>query len=190
MINQQVYSKDIVEFVTVGVEYCSLIEQATENDRKEFILKLVRILPLLYLKATLLPENQDEDFNNLEQYVTEEQYMYLSKSLSDVLGEQDAYLEVFDNDMAYSDTPLSATISENLADVYQDVRDMLEIYRIGNEELSQAAIGRCRNNFIEYWGQRLVNAMRPLHAICFDRNAEDVDDFISHDDNEDNNFLY
>ncbi len=190
MINQQVYSKDIVEFVTVGVEYCSLIDHAAESNRKELIIKLVRILPLLYIKATLLPDNEECDYDNLEQYVTEEQYLYLAKTLSDVLGEEDAYLEVFDNDMAYSDTPLSATISENLADIYQDIRDLLEIYRIGNEELSLIAIARCRNNFVEYWGQRLVNAMRPLHSICFNRDADEGDSFASHDNNEDNNLLF
>ena len=52
MMNQQVYSKDIVEFVTVGVEYCSLMERANELRRQEFNLNLVRILPLLYLKDT------------------------------------------------------------------------------------------------------------------------------------------
>ena len=74
MINQQVYSKDIVEFVTVGVEYCSLIERAGEFTRKEFVLKLVRILPLLYIKATLLPDEACDEIDELENYVTEEQY--------------------------------------------------------------------------------------------------------------------
>ena len=184
MINQQVYSKDIVEFATVGVEYCSLIEQASEHERKEFCLKLVRILPLLYLKATLLPDNEMEECDDLKHYVTEEQYLYLAKNLSDKLGEQDAYLEVFERDMAYSDTPIAATISENLADIYQDVRDMLEIYRIGNEDLSQAAICRCRNSFIEYWGQNLVNALRPLHSICFNNDSEEEDFFDNAPDEE------
>jgi hypothetical protein len=188
MINQQVYSKDIVEFVTVGVEYCSLIEQSSEYSRKDFVNKLVRILPLLYLKATLLPDNEVEEYDNLERYVTEEQYLYLAKNLSDILGERDAYLEVFESDMAYSDAPLAATISENLADIYQDIRDMLEIYRMGNEELSQAAIYLCRNNFIEYWGQKLVNALRPLHSICFDRD-NDEDEYFDPNENEEDIFF-
>ena len=184
MMNQQVYSKDIVEFVTVGVEYCSLIERASQMERREFNLNLVRILPLLYLKATLLPTEEIDEADDLEFYVTEEQYEYLRGAVAKLLGEADDYLEVFESDMAYSDTPLAASISEGLADIYQDVRDLLEIYRLVNEELSQAAICRCRRNFIAYWGQKLVNVMRPLHAICFSPDAEDDDEHDGHSHDE------
>jgi hypothetical protein len=184
MMNQQVYSKDIVEFVTVGVEYCSLIERASQMERREFNLNLVRILPLLYLKATLLPTEEIDEADDLEFYVTEEQYEYLRGAVAKLLGEADDYLEVFEADMAYSDTPLAASISEGLADIYQDVRDILEIYRLGNEVLSQAAICRCRRNFIAYWGQKLVNVMRPLHAICFSPDAEDDDEHDGHSHDE------
>ncbi|MBO7317473.1 MAG: DUF5063 domain-containing protein, partial [Bacteroidales bacterium] len=94
MMNQQVYSKDIVEFVTVGVEYCSLMERANELRRQEFNLNLVRILPLLYLKATLLPAEEIDEADDLEFYVTEEQYEYLRSNVSKLLGEADDYLEV------------------------------------------------------------------------------------------------
>lgn len=186
MINQQVYSKDIVEFVTVGVEYCSLIERAGEFTRKEFVLKLVRILPLLYIKATLLPDEACDEIDELENYVTEEQYEYLRALVSRQLADKDDYLEVFEADMAYSDAPLAASVSEGLADIYQDVRDLLEIYRLGNEELSQLAVARCRNNFVTYWGQKLVNVMRPLHAISFDEDGEC--DEVTHNDDDDNEY--
>ena len=190
MMNQQVYSKDIVEFVTVGVEYCSLIERASELSRREFNLNLVRILPLLYLKATLLPAEEIDEADDLEFYVTEEQYEYLRGAVAKLLGESDDYLEVFEADMAYCDTPLAASVSEGLADIYQDVRDLLEIYRLGNEELSQAAICRCRRNFVAYWGQKLVNVMRPLHAICFGEDVEsdaECDEHESHHHCDDDN---
>lgn len=185
MMNQQVYSKDIVEFVTVGVEFCSLVERAAEAERKEFVLKLVRILPLLYIKATLLPFEENDDVEQLEIYVTEEQYEYLREIMCKLLGEGDDYLEVFEPDMAYSETPLAASVSESLADIYQDIRDLLEIYRIGNEDLSQMAIARCRHNFVTYWGQKLVNVMRPLHTLAFNQDEceddKDEDNHSCHD---------
>lgn len=185
-MNQQVYSKDIVEFVTVGVEYCSVVERAAEVSRKEFTLKLARILPLLYIKATLLPADETDETETLENYVTEEQYEYMREVMSKLLGEKDDYLEVFEPDMAYSDTPLAASVSEGLADIYQDLRDLLEIYRIGNETLSQAAIARCRYNFVTYWGQKLVNVMRPLHDICYGTDDNDEESNPEHtlDDND------
>lgn len=179
-MNEKVYSKDIVEFVTVGVEFCGVVERCSESIRDEFVLTLARILPLLYLKATLLPDDVPEDDDDLAHYVTEEQYEYLRNAVSDLLGKDDDYLEVFDDDMAYSDTPIAATISEGIADIYQDIRDLLEVYRYGNETLSRLAVCRCRENFISYWGQQLVNIMRPLHSLCFgehhDAEEEAYDD--------------
>lgn len=178
-MNQQVYSQEIIEFVTVSVEYCSLIERVGETERKDFLLKLARILPLLYIKATLLPETANDECDNLETYVTEEQYEYLREKMTQMMGEADDYLEVFEADMAYSEAPLAASISEGLADIYQDIRDLLEIYRQGNEPLSQAAISRCRNSFVSYWGQKLVNVMRPIHAVCFANTDEQENEYTA-----------
>ena len=54
-MNENIYDKNIIEFVTVGVEFCSFIEQANETSRNAFTDTAIKILPLLYLKATLLP---------------------------------------------------------------------------------------------------------------------------------------
>lgn len=182
-MDERVYSKNIVEFVTVGVEFCGLVEQTSEAQRRDYLHKLVRILPLLYLKATLLPEDEPDEDGDIETYVTEERYEFLREAIARMLGKDDDYLEVFDADMAYSDAPLSASISEGIADIYQDIRDLIEIYRHGNETLSRLAIHRCRENFASYWGQRLVNVMRPLHAICF--GADGIDEADEYDEEDD-----
>ena len=48
-MDERVYSKEIVEFVTVAVEFCGWVERSAETDRRNFLLTLTRILPLLYL---------------------------------------------------------------------------------------------------------------------------------------------
>ena len=69
--------------------------------------------------------------------------------------------------MRYSDTPIAAFISENLADVYQDTGNFVSLFRQGNEEVMQEAIALCRTNFQEYWGQQLLNALKALHAMRY-----------------------
>ena len=49
--------------------------------------------------------------------------------------------------MQYSDTPIAAFISENLADVYQDTGNFISLFRQGNEEVMLEAIVLCRKNF-------------------------------------------
>lgn len=82
-----------------------------------------------------------------------------------LLGTDDAYLEVFLNDIQYSDEPITAYISENLADIYQELKDMAAAFQTGQEEVMNDAVLACLVAFREHWGQKLLNAMRALHAL-------------------------
>ena len=119
-MDERIYSKNIIEFVTVSAEYCAFIERTPELERDEFIDKIIKILPLLYLKATLLSPEEPEEEGYTERFVTESLYETIRLNMESLLGEDDNYLEVFQNDMKYSETPLAASISEGLADIYQD----------------------------------------------------------------------
>ena len=82
-------------------------------------------MPLLYLKATLLPEAEEDEDAEPELTVTEDMYESVRNRIAGLLGEKDSYLETFHPDMQYSDTPIAAFISENLADVYQDTGNFI-----------------------------------------------------------------
>ena len=94
--------------------------------------------------------------------------------MESLLGEDDNYLEVFQTDMKYSETPLAASISEGLADIYQDLKDFISIYRLGNEPQMLEALYICYENFVSYWGQQLVNVLRALHNIKYSPNDDDA----------------
>ena len=68
-------------------------------------------------------------------------------------------------EMKYSDTPVSAFVSECIADIYQDIRDLVSDLQFELTEQMNDALYRCMEHFHTYWGQRLVNVLRPLHAI-------------------------
>lgn len=186
-MDEYVYGKNSVEFVTVCVEYCALIEGANNQERADFIGKASKILPLLYIKASLItPEESFVDYP--ERYVSEDLYNNVKSGIEQLLGHNDAYLEVFMEGMQYSDTPITAFISEDLTDIWQPIRDFLEIYRLGDEDNSRAALSDCLDAFREYWGQKLVNVLRPLHSLLYNSDAlEEGDDY---DVNFNNDELY
>ncbi|MDD4713697.1 MAG: DUF5063 domain-containing protein, partial [Bacteroidales bacterium] len=111
-----VYYKNTIEFVTVAKSFCDFLDQLESVDKKQFLDTMIRLLPLLYLKASLLPQNEMISDDSPETFATEEQYAVLSQTVSDLLGTDDAYLEVFHPDIKYTDTPVVAFISENIAD--------------------------------------------------------------------------
>ncbi|MBR6692236.1 MAG: DUF5063 domain-containing protein [Bacteroidaceae bacterium] len=167
-----VFSKNTVEFVTVAAEFCAYVERANEHDRKEFIETLLKILPLLYLKAQMLPDEERLGDDELEDFVTEDSYEVLRITIAEMLADKDCYLDVFVADMKYSDTPVTKTISEDLADIYQDIKNFVSLFKLGINETMHDAIIECNEHFRDYWGQTLVNTLRALHEVRYNTAPE------------------
>ena len=171
-----VFSRNTVEFVTVAAEYCAYIERCNEHSRKEFTETLLKLLPLLYLKAQMLPEGEKVCDDELEDFVTEDSYEVLRMDLYELFSDKDSYLDVFVAEMKYSDTPVTKSISEDLADIYQDVKNFVCLFKLGINETMHDAIIECSEHFAQYWGQTLVNTMRALHEIKYNTLDEEEEE--------------
>jgi hypothetical protein len=179
-----VYSPAVVEFVTVGVRFCAYLENLESEDKQEFTATAIKLLPLLYIKATLLPDTEPVLEEELETFVNEEHYALIANKVEYLLKDNDTYLEVFLQDMKYSETPISANISEDLADIYQDVKDFACIYETGMTENMNDALYLCNEHFKSYWGQKLVNVLRALHSVHYDSAADsETDEIYNKQDN-------
>ena len=160
-----VYQEPAIEFVTVAVQLCLYLEQVAEQEKSDFIEKMLCLLPLLYLKARLLPKANEEMDGYPERFVTEQESEDLRQMVAQKLGSDDAYLEVFVEDMRYSDEPITAFISENIADIYQELKDLACNYQTREEAVMNDALVSCLEGFEQHWGQKLLNVLRPLHAL-------------------------
>lgn len=178
--NSSVYERDILELVTVAVEFCAYVENAAEKDRKIFISTMQKLLPLLYLKGVLAPKyelTEECDADCLSSFVSMENYDIVRNNVAFVMGEYDSFLDVFVEDMKYSDTPILSSVSENIADIYQDLKNFVYAYKDGTEEMRYDAIVMCKSNFENYWGQRLVNVLRALHEINYGERINEDEDY-------------
>ena len=135
MLNKEsdniVYSSTVIDFVTVAVEFCAFLEKEEIASREKWIDKMLKLLPLMYIKASLLPQTVEINDESPETFVKEEDYTRVSATVSSIMGEEDVYLDVFVEDMKYSERPVSAFVSENIADIYQDVRNFVSVYQYG-----------------------------------------------------------
>ena len=77
--------------------------------------------------------------------------------------------------MQYSDTPVATTVSENLADVYQEIKNLAGNYQTGETELMNDALADCMTAFREHWGQKALSALQALHAIMCNEKTEEED---------------
>ncbi|NDV58626.1 DUF5063 domain-containing protein [Bacteroides sp. 519] len=182
--SQVIFNRNAVEFVTVAAEFCAFLERAEGMNQKQFVDTMLKILPLLYLKASMLPPIELLEDEELETYVTEEIYEVLRINISGILADRDDYLEVFLPDMAYSDTPIKKTISEDLADIYQDIKDFIFVFQLGFNQTMNDALYIVKENFSLLWGQKLVNTMRALHDVRYNsdnNNEEESEEDITED---------
>ncbi len=170
-----VYSREVIEFVTVVAEMCRLLENAAQLSKTEFVDKTTKMLPLLYLKTVLLNQPQYLLDGFTEQFVNEEDYNYVNGQIQQVLGEDDTYLDTFHTEMQYSDTPVATTVSENLADVYQEIKNLAGNYQTGETEVMNDALADCMTAFREHWGQKALSALQALHAIMCNEKTEEED---------------
>lgn len=165
--SQVIFDPTVSEFVTVAALYCDYIEQAAAKNRGEFVDMIIKLLPMLYVRALLLPTCETLGDEDLEISVTEEIYENIRYQLAQVMGEQDDYMDVFIEDMKYSDQPIARLISEDLADIYQDIKNFIMAFKQGLNVIMNDALAACQDNFKQYWGQKLVNTLRALHEVRF-----------------------
>lgn len=166
-LNSIVYSKDVLEFVTVASEYCGYLEIGGGQDSKEFVDKTLKLLSLLYLKASFIQKPETLFEEGVEAFVSEEEYHFVRNNVATIIGAGDDYLEVFHPDIQYSDGPVRATISEDLADIYQYLKNFTTLYGMGTEDLMNDGLAEVMNYFEEFWGQKLVNVQRALHQLKY-----------------------
>ena len=122
--------------------------------------------------VTLVPNIDISNEILAELGVTEEEYNLIRTNVENILGSDDAYLEVFMEDFRYSDEPITAFISENIADIYQELNNLVSNWQIDNDDIKHDALAICMEAFKEHWGQKLVNVLRPLHALSLESNEE------------------
>lgn len=163
-----VYSDQLLQFSLPAAQYCSLLEERKQMELSVWIDKLCTLLPTLYstgYQLTELPETSQPIL--LSTTVSQAQYEWLRESLHEWLGGYDSFIDGQNEEMQRSDLPVLVELSELLSDIYQPIRDLLGILQDRNEEALPWAESRCKNQFIKYWGENCLAALRALHALRF-----------------------
>jgi len=175
-LNSIAYSKNVIEFITVANEFCSFLERSEDLETADFLSRLQKILPLLYLKASLLPDFEFEPEEELEKFVTEMDYSLIQDKILQHTGAGNDYQEVFISGMQFSESALTASIAENVADIYQEMKDLVMSFRTLNDEVMEQAVWECKTNFSQLWGQTLVNCLRAVHNLIYSESNDDDQD--------------
>ena len=155
-------------FIALCNEYCAAVEDVRESDKDDFVQSMLRLLPRLYISATdLKVEALDEEDAYLEPILDEDYYESVRCGIENLMGPEDIFLEVFEEDMKYSDTPIAASISESLADIFQVLFNFVGMVKEAPEHLIPLALVAVRDEFQGYWSRILCNVLRALNQLRY-----------------------
>ena len=162
-----VFSPPVVEFTTVATELCRLLEHAAEADRDSLVAQLLKLLPLLYAKAQLLPAVDGGEAYPASCFVSEDDYDWVRTTLAELFAELDDFEDVAYDEGVQTGELRWRRVSECLADIYQPLRNFLDAYRHGVEAEMEDALWVVADNFELYWGADVVDVMRRLHRVTY-----------------------
>ncbi|MCM1349062.1 MAG: DUF5063 domain-containing protein [Firmicutes bacterium] len=159
-------SPNSLAFIALCNEYCAAMESAATDTPEHFAQTMLRLLPRLYISATDIKESSP-DPAYIDEAMDEEMYETVRGSVAALLGEHDTYLEVFEDDMKYSDTPIAVSVSEGLTDIMQPLYNFVELAKDAPVELVEEALASVADDFRNYWSRLLCNQLRAINALLY-----------------------
>jgi hypothetical protein len=167
-MTDSVLNTNAIAFIGLCNEFCVSLENAREASRDEFINSMLHLLPRLYISAFDLKVDNDDDENNdsyIESYLDEDYYDAIRLNIEQLMGPDDVYLEVFTDDIKFSDTPISASIAEGLADIFQVLYNFIQTVRDATNETIAVALLSVKDDFKLFWSATLCNLLRALNHV-------------------------
>ena len=161
-----VYSRKVLEMLTVANEYCMFLEKAEDYSMEELLNFLQKIAPLIYLKSALLPDVDVEDEDAVEHYVSEEQWEAMFNILYNKFGENDQFFFVDHHEKSHND-PVKGSLAESFTDIYQDLKDFLLLYQNPLKAFKENSVKECKRLFETRYGYRLINSQSAIHCILY-----------------------
>lgn len=158
---------NLTETVRLSAHYCSALENCRDYERDEFVKLMTDLLPRIYWDFANIEMEEESDMFDASEFMDEDYYESIRRGVEAVMGEDDMFLETFEEDMKYSDTPIAVSVAESLSDIFQPLYNFVSAVKESDGVYLQSSFAACRERFCSYWGQTLCNVLRALNHLRF-----------------------
>ena len=176
--SKTIFAQGTIDFVTVAAEFCAYLEQSSDRNKEQFVNTMLKLLPFLYVKAHLVKRVESNGDFLPDDKVTEEDYNWIRNIIYSILGNDDDYEELVFDPNTQSDETKWSSISENLADMYQSLRNFVSAYQIGIEDCMHDALWLVMDQFELFWGKCLVDSLSRLHQVKYKITGDSDEDSL------------
>jgi len=164
-VHNFVYSSELVAFVKAANACCTYLEELKGSEGRDFITESLKHLSSVYTTFLNIGETEPVMESGLEPKVSEQEWSTLFQRVSMILGPYNDMLRMVGEEEFDQSELVNHTVSEDLADLYQELRDFTASYSLGMEELMNDAAWDLKIRFNEHWGTKLLRALQALHEL-------------------------
>ncbi len=162
--NDPILTRQILDFITVSNEFCHFTEKAGDYQKEDIVDYYRKVVPLLYLKGSLVQPVQPSDPDASEHFFNEEDWETLFNTIRNKLYPDDHFW--ISSSMTDPDAEIEkASLAECLADIYQDMKDFLMLYQKNKYTARENAVHNVCTHFDDHWGPAALRALMALHNL-------------------------
>jgi hypothetical protein len=169
----KIKSTVVLEMIRVAHEFNIFSEDIAKKNTKDIISFYQKVLPLMYLKASLLPDIEVSDPTANERYVAEEHWESIYMSLKEKFAKADEFWELDENNDS-----AKASLAEKLADIYQDTKDFVVLFQKNQMAAKENAVFEMKRLFMVHWGPRSISVLNQLHTVLYQQEIEKENEIL------------
>jgi len=170
-------TKPVLEFIDIATKFVFLIENRDKKTQIQFIQDVFIALPQLCLCGMRLP-----DIKKLSNYeppdISHDQWNNLFQSLEYKIKDYNLYTHVFDPYDENDREPIFHSLSDDLADIYRDIKPGLLVWIKVTAVERLKIIWDWKFSFEDHWGQHAVNALRAIYFLLYHHIEDKYGDYI------------
>lgn len=168
MPEENIQISPVQELLAIAKEYCWLLEHVKDFETEKVLEFMRKILPLLYVKGSMIVVPEGADEADMQRYVTEENYEIIFNEVRNKIKQTDLFY-VFNHELK---EPEERSMAECLTDIYQDLKDVMIAYGRGLEAEMAGAILCLQQWYVGRWGAQAALLMPVLHRIFENNNTQ------------------
>lgn len=186
---EDIKSPLVKDFVVVANEFCILLEQAPQKKTGELFNELQQILPLIYMKAALLPKPKYCYEEEPASFVKEDDYARIHDALQKKFELFSGITGMSPGTMPNQHELVSFGMAESFTDLYEVLKNFAKLYAVGLPQSMNDAVWICHKDFERGFGVKILESLKSLHTLLYDKNtggsrAIQSDDFNRDSDGE------
>lgn len=163
---------NVKEFAATAAEYCRLLEGASRIRTGDLFGQLQQNIPVLYQKSALLPKPKYCYEEEPKRFVSEEDYAQVHDAIQQKIELYFGITQMSPGTGPSQFEIMSFSMAEGFTDLYEEMKNFVKLYEVRIPQAMNDAVWIYRNNFEQSLGLKLIDCLKTLHELLYNKSSE------------------